>query len=100
MIVPGGPAASPACCAPQYQTHNTFVPAAGDAAGPTIDPALIIRFVRSRDDRTSRAGGLAGLSEHAIHEHDTFGPADERTPYRFNPKKLFNTDPRSVSVDE
>ena len=37
---------------------ETFVPAAGEAAGPPIVSVMIMRFDRTRDDR----GGLAPLS--------------------------------------
>ena len=44
---------------------ETFVPAAGGAAGPPIDPPIIMLFTQTRDDRSWRAGGLAGLSRPA-----------------------------------
>ena len=47
---------------------ETFVPAAGEAAGPPIVLA-IIRFGRSLDNRTWRAGGLAGLLQRDLTSH-------------------------------
>jgi len=41
---------------------EAFVPAAGEAAGPPIVPAIIMRFAGTRDDRPWRAGGLAGCA--------------------------------------
>ena len=36
---------------------------AGEAAGPPIALAITMQITRSRNDRTWRAGGLAGLSQ-------------------------------------
>ena len=47
---------------------ETFVPAAGEASGPPIVLA-IIRFGRSLDNRTWRAGGLAGLLQRYLTSH-------------------------------
>ena len=47
---------------------ETFVPEAGEAAGPPIVLA-IIRFGRSLDTRTWRAGGLAGLLQRNFTPH-------------------------------
>ena len=47
---------------------ETFVPEAGEAAGPPIVLA-IIRFGRSLDTRTWRAGGLAGLLQRYFTPH-------------------------------
>ena len=47
---------------------ETFVPAAGEASGPPIVPA-IIRFGGSLDNRTWRAGGLAGLLQRYLTSH-------------------------------
>ena len=43
---------------PPIESHATFVPAAGEAAGPPIVSVMIIRFDRTRDDR----GGPTTLS--------------------------------------
>ena len=40
---------------------EAFVPSAGEVAGLPIAPEVIRGFVRTRDDRSWRAGGLAGL---------------------------------------
>ena len=52
--------------APPIEFYVAFVPAAGEAAGPPIVPVIMMRFGRTRDDRTWRAGGLAGLLEPSI----------------------------------
>jgi hypothetical protein len=49
------------CCTRDINSAETFVPTAGEAAGPPIIAPIIMRFVRARDDRFWRAGGLAGL---------------------------------------
>ena len=46
----------PVSC-PRHQIHETFVLAAGEAAGPPIVLAIIMRFTMSRDDRLWNTAG-------------------------------------------
>ena len=51
-MVPGGPAASPACRNLRHETRATFLPAVGEAADPPIVPAIIMRLARTLEDHT------------------------------------------------
>ena len=58
MIVPGGPAASPACYDPRHQPHRNIRTCGRRGRRPSNESVMIMRFDRTRDDR----GGQAALS--------------------------------------
>jgi hypothetical protein len=63
MIVPGGPAASPACYDPRHQPHRNICTRGRRGRRPSNESVMIMRFDRTSDDR----GGPTTLS-YVVHE--------------------------------
>jgi hypothetical protein len=101
-VVPGGPAASPACRNGQHRTHRSMCTCGRRGRRPSKEPATFPRFARTREDCPWRACGLVGLSQRATSptsKHVYLRPARPPALQRTRDIPMIRPNPRGLSLE-